>query len=199
MALSRDKLCGPSSWWLDESEGQNMKTPNKMMIAVGALALTATALLAGCGGSSTASTAASEPAASESPAPSPAAPESPAPESPAPEPAAAESAASEVPTSLIDGLVQPAGASDDGWATFTGSVAEMDVTFDGETGTPEEYSELCSGDKDGLEQAFFRAHDNEKNAENLAAEYGSGSVEDWSAVIVKMMDNFQRMACSMAK
>lgn len=166
-----------------------MKTPNKMMIAVGGLTLAATTLLAGCGGSSTASTAASEPAASESPAPSSAAPESPAPESAAPE----------APASLIDGLVQPAGASDDGWATFTGSVAEMDVLFDGETGTPEEYSEMCSGDKDGLEQAFFRVDDNEKNAENLAAEYGSGSVEEWSAVIVKMMDNFQRMACSMAK
>ena len=166
-----------------------MKMPNKMMIAVGGLTLAATTLLAGCGGSSTASTAASEPAASESPAPSTAAPESPAPESAAPE----------APASLIDGLVQPAGASDDGWATFTGSVAEMDVLFDGETGTPEEYSEMCSGDKDGLEQAFFRVDDNEKNAENLAAEYGSGSVEEWSAVIVKMMDNFQRMACSMAK
>ena len=166
-----------------------MKMPNKMMIAVGGLTLTATTLLAGCGGSSTASTAASEPAASESPAPSSAAPESPAPEPAAPE----------APASLIDGLVQPAGASDDGWATFTGSVAEMDVLFDGETGTPEEYSEMCSGDKDGLEQAFFRVDDNEKNAENLAAEYGSGSVEEWSAVIVKMMDNFQRMACSMAK
>lgn len=166
-----------------------MKTPNKLMIAVGGLTLAATTLLAGCGGSSTASTAASEPATSESPTPSSAAPESPAPESAAPE----------APASLIDGLVQPAGASDDGWATFTGSVAEMDVLFDGETGTPEEYSEMCSGDKDGLEQAFFRVDDNEKNAENLAAEYGSGSVEEWSAVIVKMMDNFQRMACSMAK
>ena len=166
-----------------------MKMPNKMMFAVGGLTLAATTLLAGCGGSSTASTAASEPAASESPAPSSAAPESPAPEPAAPE----------APASLIDGLVQPAGASDDGWATFTGSVAEMDVLFDGETGTPEEYSEMCSGDKDGLEQAFFRVDDNEKNAENLAAEYGSGSVEEWSAVIVKMMDNFQRMACSMAK
>ena len=166
-----------------------MKMPNKMMIAVGGLTLAATTLLAGCGGSSTASTAASEPAASESPAPSSAAPESPAPEPAAPE----------APASLIDGLVQPAGASDDGWATFTGSVAEMDVLFDGETGTPDEYSEMCSGDKDGMEQEFFRVDDNEKNAENLAAEYGSGSVEEWSAVIVKMMDNFQRMACSMAK
>ena len=63
-----------------------MKTHNKMMIAVGALALTATTLLAGCGGSSTASTAASEPAAAES------------------------------PPSLTDGLVKPADVSDDDWA-----------------------------------------------------------------------------------
>ena len=87
-----------------------MKTHNKMMIAVGALALTATTLLAGCGGSSTASTAASSPAA-ESPAPSSAAPESPAVESAAP-----ESAAPEVPTSVTDGLVKPAGLSDEAWA-----------------------------------------------------------------------------------
>ena len=45
-----------------------MNTPNKMMIAVGALALTATTLLAGCGGSSTASTSASEAPAAEAPA-----------------------------------------------------------------------------------------------------------------------------------
>ena len=45
-----------------------MKAPNKMMIAVGALALTATTLLAGCGGSSTEATPAAEPAAAEAPA-----------------------------------------------------------------------------------------------------------------------------------
>ena len=50
-----------------------MKAPSKMLVAVGALALTATTLLAGCGGSSTASIAApdapmSEAAVAEAPA-----------------------------------------------------------------------------------------------------------------------------------
>lgn len=58
--------------------GRTMKAPNTMMIAVGALALTATTLLAGCG--STATTAASTPATAESPAPPSGAPESAAPE-----------------------------------------------------------------------------------------------------------------------
>ena len=66
-----------------------MKAPNKMMIAVGALALTATTLLAGCGGSSTASTAASEPAAADA------------------------------PVSLIEGLVKPTDVSDENWAATT--------------------------------------------------------------------------------
>ena len=127
-----------------------MKTHNKMMIAVGALALTATTLLAGCGGSSTASTAASSPAA-ESPAPSSAAPESPAPEPAAPE----------APASLIDGLVQPAGVSDDVWAAFTESVAGMDVVFDGEMATPEKLSEMSSMDMDTLEEGMLRGEDNE--------------------------------------
>jgi len=166
-----------------------MKVSRSTGVALGALALTATTLLAGCGGSSTASTAASAPAASEA-----AASEAPASEAPA-----SEAAASQAPTSVVDGLVQPAGVSDDVWATFKESVATMDLVFDGETGTPEEYAEMCSEDKDMLEQAIFRVEDNEKNAEGLAAEYGSGSVEEWSAVIAKMVDNFQGMACSMAK
>ena len=60
------------------------------MIAAGALAVTAT-LLAGCGGKSSEVTAASTPAA--------------------PEPTAAD-----VPTSVTDGLVKPAGVSDEDWA-----------------------------------------------------------------------------------
>ena len=171
-----------------------MKVSRTTIAALGALALTATTLLAGCGGQSSEATGAAEPAASKSSAPSSAAPSSVAPEPPAAEPAAAEA-----PTSVIDGLIQPAGVSDDVWATFKESVATIDLVFDGETGTPEEYAELCSGDKDMLEQAIFRVDDNEKNAEGLAAEYGSGSVEDWSAVIAKMVDNFQRMACAMAQ
>jgi len=166
-----------------------MKVSRTTIAALGALALTATTLLAGCGSQSSEATGAAEPAASESSAPSSAAAEAPAP----------ESAAVEAPASVIDGLVQPAGVSDDVWATFKESVATIDLVFDGETGTPEEYAELCSGDKDMLEQAIFRVDDNEKNAEGLATEYGSGSVEDWSAVIAKMVDNVQRMACAMAQ
>ena len=73
-----------------------MKAPNKMMIAVGALALTATTLLAGCGGSSTASTAASEPAAADA------------------------------PVSLIEGLVKPTDVSDENWAATTEGFASAE-------------------------------------------------------------------------
>ena len=66
-----------------------MKAPSKMTVAVGALALTATTLLAGCGGSSTASIAA--PAAPEAPMSEAAVAEAPARASS--QPAAASSAA----------------------------------------------------------------------------------------------------------
>ena len=65
-----------------------MKAPNKMMIAVGALALTATTLLAGCGGSSTEATPAAEPAAAEAPA------------------------------SIYEGTVKPADISDTDWESI---------------------------------------------------------------------------------
>ena len=71
-----------------------MKAPNKMMIAVGALALTATTLLAGCGGSSTASTA------------------------------AASAPAAEVPTSITEGMVKPADVSDENWLLLMESYEE---------------------------------------------------------------------------
>lgn len=64
-----------------------MKAPNKMMIAVGALALTATTLLAGCGGSSSGATDAAEPAPVEAPA------------------------------SAWEGTVKPADVADEAWAT----------------------------------------------------------------------------------
>lgn len=64
-----------------------MKAPNKMMIAVGALALTATTLLAGCGGSSSGATDAAEPAVAEAPA------------------------------SIFEGTVKPADVTDEAWAT----------------------------------------------------------------------------------
>ena len=65
-----------------------MKAPNKMMIAVGALALTATTLLAGCGGSSTEATPAAEPAAAEA------------------------------PESIFEGTVKPADISDTDWESI---------------------------------------------------------------------------------
>ena len=65
-----------------------MKAPNKMMIAVGALALTATTLLAGCGGSSTEATPAAEPAAAKA------------------------------PESIFEGTVKPADISDTDWESI---------------------------------------------------------------------------------
>ncbi len=158
-----------------------MKTPNKMTIAAGALALTATTLLAGCGGSSTASTPAAEPAVASSPAAEPAAAES----------AAASSPAAEVPTSVADGLVQPAGVSDDVWAEFTklGNIDEMLKIV-----TPDEFSEMCAMDKEELRSAI--GYDDS----NIAlVSWGGGTDEEWSAAFAKIGDNFHRIACSMAK
>jgi len=61
--------------------------PSKMMVVMGALALTATTLLAGCGGSSSEATDAAEPAAVEAPA------------------------------TAWEGTVKPADVSDEDWAT----------------------------------------------------------------------------------
>ena len=140
-----------------------MKTLNKMMITVGALALTATTLLAGCGGSSTEATPAAEPAAAE------------------------------VPTSVLDGLVQPAGVSDDVWAEFTKPLAAMDDAF--KDATPDEVSEICAMDKEEIRASI--GFDDSQIA-TFASGLG-GSVEEWSAAFTKYADNTQRIACSMAK
>ena len=140
-----------------------MKAPNKMMIAVGALALTATTLLAGCGGSSTASTPASA------------------------------SAAAEVPTSVLDGVVQPASVSDDVWAEFTNQLAAMDEAL--KTVTPDEVSEICALGKEELRASI--GFDDSQLA-TFASGLG-GSVEEWSAASAKYADNTQRIACSLAK
>ena len=160
-----------------------MKTHNKMMIAVGALALTATTLLAGCGGSSTASTAASSPAA-ESPAPSSAAPESPAVESAAP-----ESAAPEVPTSVTDGLVKPAGLSDEAWA-----------------GLEEVFSEIGEGLSSATQEEIQRACDDptslldvDSEAKEMADAAGAGTVEEWTAVYSGLVKNVRLLACTMVE
>ena len=157
-----------------------MKTLNKMMIAAGALALTAATLLAGCGGSSTASTPASASAAASSTAAEPA----------ADEPAVASSPAAEVPTSVADGLVQPAGVSDHDWAEFT-QLDTLDEVL--KTWTPDEVSEICAMDKEELRSAIGYDDSN-----NVLISLG-GTDEEWSAAIAKIGDNFQRMACSMAK
>ena len=160
-----------------------MKTHNKMMIAVGALALTATTLLAGCGGSSTASTAASSPAA-ESPAPSSAAPESPAVESAAP-----ESAAPEVPTSVTDGLVKPAGLSDEAWAGLEEVFSEIGEGLS--SATQEEIQKACDDPTSLL--------DVDSEAKEMADAAGAGTVEEWTAVYSGLVKNVRLLACTMVE
>ena len=99
-----------------------MKAPNKMMIAVGALALTATTLLAGCGGSS----------------------------DNAAEPAAAESAAVEAPGSSGEGLVQPASVSDETWAAYMEGTVAADQLLS--NGSPEQLAATCEfGNADSID------------------------------------------------
>ena len=160
-----------------------MKTPNKMMIAAGALALTATTLLAGCGGSSTASTAASSPAA-ESPAPSSAAAESPAPESAAP-----ESAAPEVPTSVTDGLVKPADLSDEVWAGQKEVFSEISEALS--SAPQEEIQQACDDPTSLL--------DVDSEAKEMADAAGAGTVEEWTAVFSGLVKNVRLLACTMVE
>lgn len=90
-----------------------MQARSKMAIFVGALALTATTLLAGCGGGSTDSA----------------------------EPAAAESAAAAVPASITDGLVKPEGVDDAAWAaTLEGMDKSGESLADL---TPEDLAKAC--------------------------------------------------------
>ena len=138
------------------------------MIAAGALAVTAT-LLAGCGGKSSEVTAASTPAA--------------------PEPTAAD-----VPTSVTDGLVKPAGVSDEDWAGALTILAQMDGEFAGTT--PEELAKACDD---------FGPSSKEAIAEQVAsdavevAEAVGGSVEEWTDVYGRYYDNARIMACSMVE
>lgn len=99
-----------------------MKAPSKMMVAVGALALTAATLLVGCGGSSTASTAA---------------------------PAASEPAAAEVPATVWEGTVKPADVTDDGWATVQFAL-QYPTLADMANATPKELAEMCNAPKNEL-------------------------------------------------
>ena len=150
-----------------------MKTHNKMMIAVGALALTATTLLAGCGGSSTASTAASSPAA----------------ESPAVESAAPESAAPEVPTSVTDGLVKPADLSDEVWAGQKEVFSEISEAL---SSAPQEEIQKACDDPTSL-------LDVDSEAKEMADAAGAGTVEEWTAVYSGLVKNVRLLACTMVE
>lgn len=138
-----------------------MNLPNKMMMAVGAIALTATTLLAGCGDSS----------------------------NNAVEPAAAESAAVEVPASVFEGLVQPAGVSDENWAAWFSSAAGIEDLVSAAK-PPKELSNVCEagfGDSDKIGEA----------AERVAAIDGT-SVEEWTQVYTTLYENVRLQACSLA-
>ena len=95
-----------------------MNGPNKMIVAVGALALTATTLLAGCGGGSTEATLAAEPAA-------------------------AEPAAAEAPDSIFEGTVKPADISDGDWNSIVMVVDERNLQ-EMATATPELFATACA-------------------------------------------------------
>ena len=152
------------------------------MIAAGALPLTATILLAGCGGKSSEVTAASTPAAPESVASEPAAAESPA----------SESAASEVPASVVDGLVQPAGVSDVHWAEIKEQFGSLDDTF--KDVPTKDLSEFCGMD---IETVIANMGWNSLSGD-LPARIG-GSAEEWSAVMDQYANNAQHLACEMSK
>ena len=132
-----------------------MKAPNKMMIAVGALALTATTLLAGCGSKSSEATPAAEPAAAEA------------------------------PTSVTDGMVKPAGVSDDQWTKLLGQLADAAAGLS--SATPEEVATQCeTSDRPEMAAA----------AQEGAAVEGT-SVEEWTAALTVFYANYQVLACSM--
>ena len=161
-----------------------------MVIAAGALAVTATTLLAGCGGKSSEVTAASTPAAPESASAEPAAPEPAAPEPDAPEPTAAD-----VPTSVTDGLVKPPGVSDEDWTGTLTILAQMDDVFAG--ATPEEVAKVC--DDFGPNNKETIAEQVASDAEQLAAKGAGGSVEEWTVVVARYYDNTRLVACSMVE
>jgi hypothetical protein len=162
-----------------------MKVSRTMVIAAGALAVTATTLLAGCGGKSSEVTAASTPAAPESAAAEPA----------APEPAAAEPTAADVPTSVTDGLVKPPGVSDEDWTGTLTILAQMDDVFAG--ATPEEVAKVC--DDFGPNNKETIAEQVASDAEQLAAKGAGGSVEEWTVVVARYYDNTRLVACSMVE
>ena len=154
-----------------------MNGPNKMIVAVGALALTATTLLAGCGGGSTEATLAAEPAAAEPAAAEPA----------AAEPAAAEPAAAEAPDSIFEGTVKPADISDGDWNSIVMVVDERNLQ-EMATATPELFATACANG--------FGTDPAATAQDSLA--YG-GTLEEWTQVWETVFRNMVLMACSMAE
>ena len=158
------------------------------MVAAGALALTATTLLAGCGGSSTAPTAApaaSEPAVSDAPAASEVAVSEPAmSEAPVPEPAAAD-----VPATVWEGTVKPADVTADGWATVQYAL-QYPTLADMANATPKELAEMCNAPKNELAVVIA---DIVKGFSE-----GPGTAAEWTQVLETVYRNYQLMACSMA-
>ena len=138
-----------------------------MTVAVGALALTATTLLTGCGSKSTTAVTASTPPALESPA--------------------AASPEAELPASVLDGVVQPAGSGEMMWPVFEENFVEAyDMTADL---LPEQLSVYC-----GVDVASVATRE---EAEFWAG--GGGTVEEWQAALMKVSDNFYRLACARSK
>ena len=144
-----------------------MKASITMIVGVGALALAATTMLAGCGGSSTTAVTVSTPPALESPA--------------------VASPAAELPASVLDGVVRPAGSGEMMWPVFEENFVEAyDMTADL---LPEQLSVYCAVD---LASAATW-----KEAEFWAG--GGGTVEEWQAALMKVSDNFYRLACARSK
>jgi len=144
-----------------------MKVSITMIVGVGALALAATTMLAGCGGSSSTAVTVSTPPALESPA------------------VAAPAAA--LPASVLDGVVQPAGSGDMMWPLFEENFVDAyDMTADL---LPEQLSVYCGIDVDSVAMR--------EEAEFWAA--GGGTVEEWQSALMKVSDNFYRLACARSK
>ena len=139
-----------------------MKTANNMIVAVGAFALAATTMLAGCGGSSTTAVTVSTPPAVASPA-------------------------AEVPASVLDGVVRPAESGDMMWPVLAKNfVNAYDMTADL---LPEQLSVYC-----GVDVASVATRE---EAEFWAG--GGGTVEEWQSALMKVSDNFYRLACARSK
>ena len=130
-----------------------------MIVAVGALALTATTLLTGCGSKSTTATAASTPAATMPV-----------------ESAAAESMPAESAAAAAFDPPRPTGFTDTDWADFTARLDPAGARARFEAKTPEEQAKQCKEpyppSADQLAQA----------SAGLTEQIQGSTVEEWTAV-----------------